>query len=174
MSDFQMGSDLAESLFSVEVPAGYNVQQTMQIDLAKKPVAYLADALKWAAEHNDGVFPDTLQGEQGMDGVLRRACAALASKLANNKAEMTKQVSEIAMKLGGAYGFLFALPPDAWHYAGKGVKLNAPNRPIFWYSFKTDAKCTVIYADMSIKEIPANEAPKAPAALTPSTQQSTR
>ena len=97
-----------------------------------------------------------------MDGVMRRAGTEIANKLANNKAEMTKLVSDIAMKLGGAYGFLLALPPDAWHYAGKDVKLNAPSRPIFWYKLKTDAKCTVIYADLSIKEVPANEAPKVP------------
>ena len=82
MSDFQVGVDLDESLFSVDVPAGYTVQQTMQLDLSKKPVAYLADALKWTAEHNDGVFPATLRGEQGMDGIARRAGTALAKKLA--------------------------------------------------------------------------------------------
>ncbi len=162
MSDFHIGVDLDESLFSVDLPAGYTVQQTMQIDLSKKPVAYLAEALKWAAEHNDGVFPATMRGEEGLDGVMRRAGTEMAKKLANNKAEMTKLVSDIAMKLGGVYGFLFALPPDAWHYAGKDIKLNAPNRPIFWYKLKTDAKCTVIYADLSIKEVPANEAPKVP------------
>jgi hypothetical protein len=145
------------------VPPGYTVQQSMQIDLAKKRVAYLAATLKWAAEHNDGLFPATRRGEQGgLDGIVKRAGTTLASKLANNKPEMTKLVSDIAMKLGGAYGFLFAMPPEAWHYAGKDVKLNTPNRPIFWYKLKTDAKCTVIYADLSIKEVPANEAPKVP------------
>jgi hypothetical protein len=44
MSDFQVGMELDESLFSVEVPAGYTVQQTMQIDASKKPAAYLAEA----------------------------------------------------------------------------------------------------------------------------------
>ena len=139
----------------------------MQIDLSKKPAAYLADALKWAAEHNDGVFPAAIRGEEGLDGVMRRAGAEMAKKFANNKPEMTKLVTDMSMKLGGAFGFLFALPPDAWHYAGKDVKLNAPNRPIFWYQLKTDAKCTVIYADLSIKEVPAEEAPKAPAKGNP-------
>ena len=162
MSDFQIGVDLDESLFSVDVPAGYTVQQTMQIDLSKKPVAYLAEALKWAAEHNDGVFPATMRGEQGMDGVMRRAGTEMAKNLAKNDPEMMKLQTDIAMKLGGAFGVLFALPPDAWHYAGKDVKLNTPNRPIFWYKLKTDAKCTVIYADLSIKEVPPEETPKAP------------
>jgi outer membrane lipoprotein-sorting protein len=167
MSDFQVGAHLDESLFSLDAPAGYTIQETMQIDLSKKPAAYLADALKWAAEHNDGVFPAAIRGEEGLDGVMRRAGAEMAKKFANNKPEMTKLVTDMSMKLGGAFGFLFALPPDAWHYAGKDVKLNAPNRPIFWYQLKTDAKCTVIYADLSIKEVPAEEAPKAPAKGNP-------
>ena len=73
MSDFQIGMNLDESLFSLDLPAGYSVQQTIQVDLAKKPSAYLADALKWAAEHNHGVFPATMRGEEGLDGIMRRA-----------------------------------------------------------------------------------------------------
>ena len=162
MTDFQVGVDLDEALFRVDVPAGYIVQQTMQVDLSKKPVTYLADALKWAAEHNDGVFPATMQGEQGLDGIARRAGTELAKNLTKNAPELLKLQTDVAMKLGGAFGVLFSLPPDAWHYAGKDVKLNTPNRPIFWYKLKTDAKSTVIYADLSIKEVPANEAPKVP------------
>ena len=39
------------------------------------------------------------------------------------------------MKLGATFGFLSALSPEIhdWHYAGKDVKLNAPDMPIFWY-----------------------------------------
>ena len=70
----------------------------------------------------------------------------------------------MSVKLGGAFGFLLALPPDAWHYAGKDVKLNAPNRPIFWYKLPPGAKWTVIYADLSIKEVPPEEVQKFPKA----------
>ena len=95
-----IGVDLDESLFSVDLPAGYTVQQTMQIDLSKKPVAYLAEALKWAAEHNDGVFPAALRGEEGVGRCHAAGRQEMAKKLANNKAEMTKLVSDIAMKTG--------------------------------------------------------------------------
>ena len=48
-----------------------------------------------------------------------------------------------------------------WHYAGKDVKLGTPNRPIFWC--KLGKNYQVIYADLSVKEVPAEQAPKMPA-----------
>jgi outer membrane lipoprotein-sorting protein len=163
MTDFQVGVALDKSLFSLDVPAGYTIQQTTQLDVSKKPVAYVAEALKLAAECNDGVFPPEMLGEHGIDGVLRRAGPTLAKKMhAEDPAAAMKLGTEVATNLGGAFGFLLAMPPDAWHYAGKDVKLDTPDRPIFWYKIKTEGKCTVIYADLSVKEVPPEEAPKEP------------
>ena len=55
-----------------------------------------------------------------------------------------------------------AAPPDALHYAGKDVKLGTPNRPILWIERKRDGRCMVIYADLSVKDVPAEEAPTVP------------
>ena len=165
MTDFQVDVDLDESLFSVEVPEGYTVQQTPQLDLSKKPISYLADALKMAAELNDGVFPPTLRGEEGIDGIVRRPAQKFAEKHRNDSPkEIMKLSTEMAMKLGGAFGVLLALSPDNdWHYAGKDVKLDTPNRPIFWYKAdKTSDTYQVLYADLSIKEVSSDEVPKLP------------
>ena len=151
MTDFQTGVDLDESLFSLGVPADYTVLQTVQFDLSKKPMAHLAEALQLAAEYNNGVFPATVRGEQGIDGIMKRAAAALAQKYAKDSPEILKQRANISVKLGGAMGLLFALPPDSWHYAGKDVKLNTPNRPIFWFKPKKSDNYQVIYADATVK-----------------------
>jgi len=161
MTDFQTGVDLDESLFSLDVPAGYTVYTT-EMDASKKPMACLADALKWAAEHNDGMFPPALRGEQGIGGIMQRADRTLAKKNGNNSLEVLKLHTDVPVNLGRAFGFLLALPPDAWHYAGKDVKLGTPNRPIFWLKPKNGAQCLVIYADLSIKEVSPEEAPKVP------------
>ncbi len=103
-----------------------------------------------------------------------------------NSPEMLKLSTDIAMKLDGALAVLDALPPDAWHYAGKDVKLNTPNWPILWVKNLASAFCSlvaplntpnrpilwaknrngtsyqVIYADLSVKEVPVEEAPKMP------------
>jgi hypothetical protein len=47
------------------------------------------------------------------------------------------------------------------HYAGKDVKLGTPDRPIFWYKPTGAEKYRVIDADLSVKEVPSEEVPKA-------------
>jgi outer membrane lipoprotein-sorting protein len=164
MTDFQVDVELDESLFSLDVPEGYTVQQPLEIDLSKKPISYLAEALKIAAELNGGVFPANLQGADGLQSVAQ----AYAKKAMENKgedaAQSMRQVQELIMKLGGAIGFLTALTPDHdWHYAGRDVQLNTPDRPIFWYrSHKSSATYTVLYADLSMKEVAAGEVPNLP------------
>jgi outer membrane lipoprotein-sorting protein len=163
MTDFQIGADLDQSLFSLDVPVGYTVQNTMQLDLAKEPIAYVAEALKIAAEYNGGVFPPALRGEQGIDGIWQRGMIAWAKEHAKDPPEQQRaKVLELSAKLGGAFGFLFSLPPDSVHYAGKGVKLNTPGRPVFWCPAprKKNTRYHVIYADLSIREISAEEAAK--------------
>ncbi|MFH1265599.1 MAG: hypothetical protein ABIK89_07710, partial [Planctomycetota bacterium] len=108
----------------------------------------------------------------GIDGIMQRAAGRVAmtfaEKHAQDSPEMLKREglkisTDLAMKLGGAFGVLFALPPDALHYAGKDVKLNTPDRPILWVTQqKKGGQCVVIYADLSVKEVPAEEAPKLP------------
>jgi hypothetical protein len=174
MTDFQVDVELDESLFSLEVPSGYTVQQTTQLDLAANPINYLAEILQLAAEVNDGVFPSDLRGENGLDGIFRRSALAVGQKMAeriaaregkNSSDAYRKVATELAMKMGGAFGFLGSLSAEDndWHYAGKDVKLNTPDRAIFW--FKRHQESTtyyVLYADLSVKEVPAEKAPKVP------------
>jgi hypothetical protein len=51
-------------------------------------------------------------------------------------------------------------PENDAHYAGKGVKLGTPDRPIFWYKPTGSEKYRVIYADLSVKEASADEVKK--------------
>jgi outer membrane lipoprotein-sorting protein len=162
MSDFNVGVSLDESLFSVDVPPGYTLEETMQVDLPKTPWPLVTDALKTAAEYNDGVFPPTLRGEQGIDGIMMRAAKTLTEKPGKSSSEKVKQFRDVGMKLAGVLAFLNAVPPEAWHYAGKDVKLGTPDRPILWIKQKKGGRCMVIYADLSVKDVPAEEAPKVP------------
>jgi hypothetical protein len=50
-----------------------------------------------------------------------------------------------------------ASPPDSWHYAGKDVKLDTPDRPLFWFKPKKASKYQVLYADLSVKEASPEE-----------------
>ncbi|HWB10765.1 MAG TPA: hypothetical protein VG826_16160 [Pirellulales bacterium] len=163
MTDFQVDKDLDKSLFSLDVPAGYTVEQTLQLDAAAKPITTVAEALKMAAEFNDGVFPPELRGEQGIDGIVRQGMTAWEKEHANDPPEQKRaKVAKLALTLGGAFGVILSLPPDSVHYAGKDVKLDTPDRPIFWCPSlgKEKGGYQVIYADLTIREMSAEEAAK--------------
>ncbi|MCE5302240.1 MAG: DUF2092 domain-containing protein [Planctomycetaceae bacterium] len=164
MTDFKVNVPLDKSLFSLDVPPGYTVQQVAHPDTSKSPWSCLADALKMVAEHNGGVFPPTLRGERGIDGLMQQAVKTfMENRGKGSPVETTKLGMDMSMKMGDTYDALNYRPPQAFHYFGKDVKLGTPNRPILWIEpNKTGDRCVVIYADLSIKEISAKEMPKMP------------
>ncbi len=178
MTDFRVGEELDPALFSVEVPEGYRVVQT-QLDFSKGPLGPLGEVLGMAAENNGGVFPARLRGDEGIDGILKRALVSgwkkhgidvenahqppgnqEIAKLPKEKLEeVHRGTMEIAMKLSAALGTLGVITQRGdWHYSGKDVKRGTPNRPIFWCKFKTNYQ--VIYADLSVKEVSPQDVPK--------------
>ena len=50
------------------------------------------------------------------------------------------------------------------HYVGKDVKLGTPDRPIFWYKPTGADKYSVIYADLSVKDMASDDVKKLPEA----------
>jgi outer membrane lipoprotein-sorting protein len=169
LSDFQVDMDLDKELFSLELPTGYTLQQTAQIDLSKDPIYYLAETLRLTAEVNDGVFPPTLRGDDGIDGILMRSPLKLAKAMgaSTDSPQQSRDVGiKLSMNIGATFGFLGAISAEQndWHYAGKGVKLNAPNQPIFWLRrHKASETYQVLYADLSVNEVSRENVPKAPA-----------
>ncbi len=53
-----------------------------------------------------------------------------------------------------------------WIAIGGGVKLGAPDRPIFWYKPTGAEKYRVFYADLSVKDMAADDVKKLPEAKT--------
>lgn len=199
MTDFEIGVDLDKSLFSLDVPKGYTVN-AMRLEFPKNPIVFLAKTLGMAAEANDDVFPPALLGESGLHKNLSREMRKymqkkfpsdhLAKRFGETPDEMKKRgfdkpdarkavselqktIAEVSMNVGGGAAALNSLSPKLdWHYAGKGVKLNEPNRPIFWMKsifpkkgpkgWQKDDKYVVIYADLSVREVAPEDVPNVP------------
>jgi hypothetical protein len=71
----------------------------------------------------------------------------------------------LGMKCVPGLGFLNDLKPENdSHYAGKDVKLDTPDRPIFWYKPTGAEKYRVIYADLSVKDMTPDDVKKLPEA----------
>jgi hypothetical protein len=169
MTDFRVGVDLDPALFSVDVPNDYHLQHQMQLDLSKGPFRIIAEVFGLAAENNGGVFPAALHGEQGIDGIMKRAGEKMQKKfekegfqkLPKEVIERLRKQSDKAMKMAAGIAGLAAITHNGdWHYAGKDVKLGTPNRPIFWCKFIKSYQ--VIYADLSVKEVSPKNVPKVP------------
>jgi outer membrane lipoprotein-sorting protein len=191
MSGFHYDVPLAPDLFSLEAPKGYYVKQE-QLDLSPTCVA---EALGIVAKYNGGVFPPNLTGDGGIDWFMQRRVDELFEKHGielerpgwPRREDMEKyhklrkaDIEEIqkAMTDLSTTGYLATVFVNAigthgeWHYAGEGVKLNAPARPIFWY--KIGNYCEVIYADLSIKTVSPQDVPKVPESEGSSKPQGTK
>jgi hypothetical protein len=65
---------------------------------------------------------------------------------------MQAQMQEL-LKTGWGLRFAVQLPPESnAHYAGRDVKLDAPDRPIFWYRPAGAEEYRVIRADLSVNQ----------------------
>jgi len=162
MSDFRFNVELDESLFSLEVPEGYTANR-VKMDASETTAEDLAQTLRIVAEHSEGFFPaELLNMEDIYRGITKSLIAEHGpgdSREAQNA--VAKAMAELGVELGRGINFILKLTPEHdWHYAGKDVKLNTPNRPIFWYKPIGKEDYQVIYADLSVKEVASEELPK--------------
>ena len=188
MSNFRYDMELDPSLFSLEPPAGYTIQN-MNVTM---PVENdLVNVLRLIAEHNDGTFPAAI----GMTSKEYQQAIQAASMSETQKLLKEPETAKLLKDLQAHYGkdrdgfmkaWMKAMMPfnqkltqkymqgmmfynmltsqNDSHYAGKDVKLGTPDRPIFWYKPTGAEKYRAIYADLSIKELTADDVKKLPEA----------
>lgn len=142
-----------ESLFSMEAPDGYAIQDAGAVDFSDSSESAFIESLRiWAEIIEDGQFPDSINLEDVVkigpkfDQGLKRA-------------GLTEQEqTEVAVRWGQGLVFIrFFKGQGQWHYAGQGVKLGDSDRPVFWYQPQDLQTWRVIYGDLSVKEVaPAN------------------
>ena len=175
MNNFRYDVVLDPSLFSLEPPEGYSAQ-TMNVAV---PVEEdLLRTLRTVAEHRKGVFPAKLgmnkEVMESLQSVLKPEMDKLEAKYnikpkpgekppAAMMAEAMKTLMPLYQKqMQGIMFYMTLKPENDPHYVGGGVKLGTPDRAILWYKPTGADKYRVIYADLSVKEVPADEAPKVP------------
>ena len=141
------------------------------------------EVLRRAADMENGAFPDSLTDQKLIMKItlkstmkwsveIGKQAAIAAVKAAKEKAEgkepqkvsppeippeMLKEQSEAGNLIGRMTMFL--RENDGWKYAGKGVKLGDANTPVFWYVPKDSKQGRVIYGDLSVREVPADQLP---------------
>ena len=176
MNKFRYNVALDESLFSLEPPEGYLVQAT-SINAAAPQERDFVELLRvHANQQTDSLFPPTLAASGLERGVTTGIQNKIDAKFGDWRADPAtrKQVMQseeftafmdLSKKVARGLGFLQELPPDVdWHYAGKHVRLDTPDRPIFWYRPTGNKRYRVIYADLHVEEVSAEALQGFPAA----------
>jgi outer membrane lipoprotein-sorting protein len=159
-TDFQFDAPVDESLFNTETPPGYTLVD-VPVNLAPPAESDLTASLRQYAEINGGTLPDAFDTPSTMVFVHKLGAKLGAKKGREPSSQQQKEMMAALFKLNRGFVFALQLPPQAdAHYAGKGVKLGAADKPIFWYRPKEAKKYRVIYADVSVRD--ADVPPKTP------------
>ena len=154
LDDFRSGTDLDESLFSLVPPKGYKIQQA-KMDASNPTVADLTELLRATAEENQGQFPDTLPDITAYKNLVAHRAATVSKDHKNTDIQATMN---LIIPIGRGFQFLAELKPENnQHYAGKGIKLDTPDVPIFWYKPIDSETYQVVFADLSVKEMEKKE-----------------
>lgn len=118
----------------------------------------LIEMFRQHAELKEDRFPDTLR----FPDFVRRSLQDRPTE--DLSAERKQELLDARVKLQRGAIFIGLLPQSAdWHYAGKYVFLDMPDRPIFWYRPNNGKTYRVVYADLSVRD--ADSPPSMPAAL---------
>lgn len=159
MSNFVFNVELKESLFDIKPPADYKVQ-SIDVDASKPDEMALVEAFKLCAEFGSGEFPESLD-VTGIQKIVIKYVLDLyqADRGKAPTDTQTQQMMKQSVAIGRGFGFALSLPESAEaHYAGKGIKRDEKDKPIFWYKPEGAKQYRVISADLTVKD--ADSAPQ--------------
>ncbi len=149
---FNVPVEELESLVSMDVPDGYTEQKKV-FDMGTPTEQDLVECLRiWAELLLDGNFPESI----GMTKIMSQL-PQIEAKLAESVTS-AEEGTQKGMTLGK--GMLFEMGLKDKHYAGNGVKVGEADKAIFWYQPEGAGTYRVIYGDLSVKDVAAENLPK--------------
>jgi outer membrane lipoprotein-sorting protein len=151
----QFDVPMDESMFSMDVPDGYKLQQ-VELDLMGSTEEDFIEGLRVRAEvFGGGQFPDSVAVEDFI-----KEAPSMEKKM-EELGLSDEEETEQGMKVTRHLLFIrFFKGQGEWHYAGKGVKLGDTETAIFWYQPEGSEAYHVIYGDLSVKDVAAENLPK--------------
>ena len=152
MSDFTFDTPLEESLFSLEPPKGYTLEQMDLGGITLDLEANVINVLQVYADATDGKFPERLNDWAAYG-------KALAAKSKGGK------LDPAAMQKVAGVGAISALlsnkkAGEDYAYNGKDAKLGEKDKIIFWHRDKAKGTYRAIFGDLTARDVPAEEIQK--------------
>ena len=155
MKNFEFDTPVDEALVSMEVPAGYQLEDTT-FNLKDGTEQDFVEGLRiWTEVLGEGVFPDAIGSEATM-----KQMPEFVQKL--QQMPITEEEgTHMAMKVtrGMLFHQMLDIRGDEWHYAGAGVKLGDAQTAIYWYQPQGSQTYRVISGDLSVKDVAAEDLP---------------
>jgi hypothetical protein len=156
LSDFQFDVPLDDSFFSLVPPEGF-IPVQVSADASQVGEQDFIEFLRlWSSWTVNASFPPTVNGPD----------------IAKIAVEMAQEGKFIGPHVP-AYGperhpqimyqgmvFIGQLAGGTWRYAGQNVSFGDPAVPIFWYQPPGSPTWRIIYADLSVKSVRAQDLPK--------------
>ena len=157
IKNFEFDFPLDVSVVSMEVPEGYTLKET-DMDLSKASEQDFINGLKvWVEVISDGQFPDELSPQVFMKNI----------PVMEQKIEALDLTEEEAEQLGTHYikGMMFAnlflvQGHSEFNYVGKGAIYGDHETAVFSYKPKDSENYRIVYADLSVKEVPEDQLPQ--------------
>ena len=185
MFDFVWNPELDASLFSMDVPAGFRLEeQTTARNLDAQGREALVGILGFYVRINDDQFPDSFNlfvytsllskmKKDGASGAEQRkhrreifAKGLGKAELATASHEEFRKASQDFTKssaIGAGYLHML-METKQWYYQGKGIRLGDADKIVAWWypkpnSDASDASAHVLYGDLKIKKMAIADLP---------------
>jgi outer membrane lipoprotein-sorting protein len=157
MSNFQFDVELDDSLFRLTPPEGYT-QVVDQLDVSEVGEQDLINFLRlWTTWTKDRTFPPTLNPPE-----LAKVSMEMVKegKFGDDHVMTDQEQQKHAIQMTRGLMFVLGLPTEShWRYAGEDVKYGQADTPIFWYQPAGSQTDRVIYGDLSVKDVAAEDLP---------------
>jgi hypothetical protein len=157
MSDIVWNSDLDDSLFSMKVPGGYDLDVD-SLDVSEDGEQNLIDALALWTEMSGGAFPEDINDL----GASERAGSLLVAAY-DGEDDPDREFDE-AMTAANVLckGCVFAqeMKVDGdWYYGGAGMRVGSAEVAVCWWRERDSDRFRIMYGDLRVVDIEEEDLP---------------
>ena len=149
ITEIRLDTPLDDALFTLEVPAGYQVRE-MKMDLAKTTEKDLIAGLEFIAKYNDGKFPDEPAMTLDLVEKMKNVKPAVPKDDEMRFGQLLARMMFPAMAQRGGGKFV---------YDGKGKALGDKDAAVAWWKLKGAAKYRVLYGDLRVEDAEEGQLP---------------
>lgn len=158
MKDFIWNQQLDPALFSTEAPEDYTLRKK-QHNASEMDENDLVKALAFWAEMSDGSFPQKINDLADPNQINPKLILKF-NRGGNPQDEIDEAMNQASIIIRGLFFVQNKIAENNWTYEGDGVKFGQKDTPICWWKPEKSENYKVIYADLSIGEISAQDIPK--------------